>query len=104
MTETVEARETRPPSWLTRAERRAFQRMVETGFGADKSISAARSDVLADYVQSRSRIAALTRAWRAAARDADGYPPSERHVIALSRQLDATVGLSRRLARELGLD
>jgi hypothetical protein len=104
MTGTIEPREIRPPSWLSRPEKRVFVCLINSKMVSGKPVSTAEIDLVADLVAARSRIATLMRMWRRATADADGYPPSERHALALARQLDTTVTLSRRLARELGLD
>ena len=101
--------EIRPPTWLTRAEKRAFRRLIEAHFGTKRQVSAGQADAIADYVASRSRVAALTKLWRRAVRPNSDFAlldaqPNEREIAALARQIDSTTSLSRRLAEQLGLE
>ena len=96
----------RAPSFLTRSEKRVFASVVSAHSGRGKSISAWQAAALGDFVAARSRLAALALVWRAEVREAraGAFGGDNSRIIAVTKQIDATTALSRRLAREAGLE
>jgi hypothetical protein len=92
-----------PPRWMTRVEKRDFNRVIEARNAVGNPLLSTERDLLLDYVGSRSRLTALRMMLKDALKDAKDYPPSQKHAAALIRQLDTSTSLSRRLARELKL-
>jgi hypothetical protein len=93
-----------PPRWMTRVEKREFAGVIEARNSVGNPVLTTETDLIVDYVSSRSRIAALRMMLKDAMKDAKDYPPSQRHASALIRQIDTTTSMSRRLARDLHLN
>lgn len=99
------------PRWMTRLEKADFRRVLDAREAASKPVLASEFDTLCDYVTCRSRIRSLQKMTRAAVAEAtkkdsfrsSPYPPDQKHAALVVRQLDSTVSLSRRLARDLQL-
>lgn len=106
MTSRHKAPQISAPSFLSRAEKRLFAVLLATHFGPKKSISAGQAAALGDYVASRSRLAALARVWRAEVREAraSSFGGDTNSILAVTKAIDATTSLSRRLAKEAGLE
>jgi hypothetical protein len=91
-----------PPRWMSRAEKKAFIAVIEARKAASNPVLSAEIDLVVDYVESRGRLTTLRKLLRKELTEST-YGPSEKDVMALTRQIDTTTSLSRRLARELGL-
>lgn len=105
MTTAKKVPQIRAPAFLTRAEKRQFASLVAAQFGSKKSISVGQAAALGAYIQTQSRLATLTRVWRAEVREAreSSFGGDNTSVIAVTKAIDATTALSRRLAKEAGL-
>jgi hypothetical protein len=93
-----------PPRWMTKVEKREFAGVIEARNNPGNPVLTTETDLIVDYVSSRSRIAALRSMLKDAMKDAKEYPPSQRHAAGLIRQIDTTTAMSRRLARDLRLN
>jgi hypothetical protein len=101
-----------PPRWMTKGEKNDFRRILAARNALSIPVLASEVDILADYVNCRSRVAALRKLTKLAIdecleRDSYGrqscIPRDQRHAASMIRQLDASSALARRLARALGL-
>ncbi|MGU3385833.1 hypothetical protein ACLBYG_15090 [Methylobacterium sp. D53M] len=86
------------PSHLSRREKYAFRRLIGAVQLQDGAFPATKSDLLADYVQSRSRIEYL-----ADIAEKERTKGFLKDYLSTLRSLEASVALSRRLALDLGL-
>ena len=89
-----------PPSWLSKAEKKQFLALFSRENVGKQPISALDIDAIGDYVAARTRIRQLRELVSKEMREE--YPSTSR-IIALSRQIDATTALSRRIGSKLGL-
>lgn len=100
-----------PPRGLSKAEKSDFRRVCDLRRQAGNPVQPIESDLVADYVQTRSRLAL----WQKKLRHGQvferetftGYPKGERMDLAeqlsLAATLDRTAAACRRLARDLQL-
>jgi hypothetical protein len=84
-----------PPSWMRRAEKREFRRLIAARSALGKPVSDAELDMVADYVAVRLRLTELR------GRVTPGLPTDE--FLRLTRAIEAATSTSRRLARDLRL-
>ena len=95
-----------PPSWLTRAEKAAFRRIIAARKAMNKPVSEAESDMIADLVTLRSRIADTRSQYEhvraALARNPD-WKSDQAHLLATSRMIDAQTAKAQQMAAALGL-
>jgi hypothetical protein len=91
------------PSWLSRAEKGVFKRVILARKAGGKPVNASEIDAVTDFVSCRTRIAALNAMLAEALPKSSDFAPNQKHAAALIRQIDTTTALSRRLARELKL-
>lgn len=100
-----------PPRGLSKAEKSEFRRVCDLRRQAGRPVSVLETDVLVDYVQTRTRLAVWQKKLRhgqTCERDTfHDYPREERMLLseqlALAGTLDRTAAACRRLARDLKL-
>jgi hypothetical protein len=92
-----------PPAGLTKAEKGLFRRIVNAQIAAGRPVSASQSDLLADYVSLRGRIAALRKMLRAELLEKPNYRDSQL-ILKISRQIDTSVKLSTVLGEKLQIN
>lgn len=84
-----------PPTWMKRAEKREFRRVIAARSGLGTPVSEAELDTVVDYVLARLRLVELRD--RAAKAE---FPNSYLKIV---RAIEATTATSRRLAQDLRL-
>lgn len=97
----------RVPTWMKRAEKKLFLACIAARKEADEPLSTSELATLEDYVAARRRVYQLREDWEGRQR-LDGYDKERGyHLTApdltIARQLDATVKLAERLAKQLGI-
>ncbi len=97
------AAEIKAPSWLSRAGKMMFRRVVRQLNAPETALSDAQTDLICDYVEARLRIASLAEMLGADIAEASNFTVDKARIIALSRQIDATTVLSHKIADKLGL-
>lgn len=85
----------KPPSWMKKAEKTTFARLIRARFEAGRPVQAIEFDTLCDLVSARSRLATLRKMLL------DDPFPAER--LAILRGMEATTATARRLSRDLHL-
>lgn len=92
-----------PPAWMRLSERQLFEKVVRLRSEAGNPLQEGEIDLVADYVAQRTRVDLLRKAADRALRKAGGFPPDERHAMALGRACMAETRLAHRLAQRIGL-
>jgi hypothetical protein len=93
----------KPPSSMTRPEKRLFLSLVEARKALGRPILSGEQEILTDLVLVRSRAATLAKKADAAWSQAGPNIAIQRHAASLMRQADGAVALARRLTKDLGL-
>jgi phage terminase small subunit len=93
----------KPPTWLTRAEKMQFRRIVEALIEGKRAVSAGDVDRIADYVSARSRVTALRKMLNEDLRTKNPFDSTKALIVSLSRQIDATTTLMHRIAEKIGI-
>lgn len=96
--------EIRAPSWMDRRCKHQFRSILRQVSDGQTPVSDAKLDLIADLADVRCRLVVL----RALAAKENGYCTSARaitsKIVAINRQVDATLLLAHRLADRLGLN
>lgn len=103
MSEPNKIKQISPPRWLSRAEKRAFNVVIEARKATSNPVLATEIDAIVDYVTSRTCIGILSKLLKKELTKESMFGPNERDVMALTKAIDGTTSLSRRLARQIGL-
>lgn len=109
MTEKLETKkdsktaEIKAPSYLSRAGKMMFRRVVRQLNAPETTLSDAQTDLICDYVEARLRIASLAQMLGEHIEEASAFNVDKNRILALSRQIDGTTALSHKIADKLGL-
>jgi hypothetical protein len=93
------AKQIRPPSWLSRPEKRSFLAEIRRQSAGNRRLSASQTDAVADYVSARSRLAVLQKLWRDSLADAGEFTSEKVFLMKLARQIDSATAICARLAK-----
>ncbi|MEI9417565.1 hypothetical protein [Mesorhizobium sp. Cs1321R2N1] len=91
---------TAPPSWMTAAGKRRFAELIAIEIEYSGACSRSKAEQIADFVDARTRADTLRRLLRAEARKRDNIT----QVMAIGREISATVATARKLADGLNLE
>jgi phage terminase small subunit len=95
--------EIKAPSWMPRGEKLMFRRVVSQLNGAGVDVSEAQIDLIADYVEARLRIKALSDMLEDEIAAKSSFVVDKARILQLNGQINATTSLSHRIAEKLGL-
>ncbi len=87
------------PTWMSPAAKRLFSSLVAIEMRWKRSISCAEAALLADYCDLRVRADGLRKIMRSELRKRDDVA----RLLAVSKEINATVGAAQRLAEKLEL-
>lgn len=93
----------KPPAFLTRSEKALFRTLSGHLQRDNPDFPPVFADILADYVQTRTRIAELSAMRNEEVRRGSSFAVDKARVLQLGREINSATTLSLKLADRIGL-